>query len=71
MAINCIKTRKIFHEKEIIDLLNLNELLDRFSHNLSGGEKQRVAIGRALLSQPRLIMDEPLASLDQEKKMNY
>lgn len=61
--------RKIFHKKEIIDLLNLNELLDRFSHNLSGGEKQRVAIGRALLSQPRLIiMDEPLASLDQEKK---
>jgi molybdate transport system ATP-binding protein len=53
----------------IIDLLGLGELLGRRPANLSGGEKQRVAIGRALLAQPRLlVMDEPLASLDEARK---
>jgi molybdate transport system ATP-binding protein len=46
-------------------VLGIHTLLDRKPANLSGGEKQRVAIGRALLSQPRLLlMDEPLASID-------
>lgn len=50
---------------DVIDLLALSELLDRRIHQLSGGEKQRVALGRALLSGPRLLLlDEPLASLD-------
>lgn len=54
---------------EIIDLLGIADLLDRRPARLSGGEKQRVAIGRALLSSPRLLlMDEPLAALDQERK---
>jgi molybdate transport system ATP-binding protein len=54
---------------QIIDLLGLGALLHRRPTNLSGGEKQRVAIGRALLARPRLlVMDEPLASLDEARK---
>jgi molybdate transport system ATP-binding protein len=54
---------------EVVDLLGLGTLLERMPRTLSGGEKQRVAIGRALLSDPRLlIMDEPLANLDQARR---
>ena len=53
----------------VVELLGLKNLLDRRPGNLSGGEKQRVAIGRALLSQPSiLLLDEPLASLDAYRK---
>jgi molybdate transport system ATP-binding protein len=54
---------------EVCDLLGISALLDRRPGALSGGEKQRVAIGRALLSRPRmLLMDEPLAALDSARK---
>jgi molybdate transport system ATP-binding protein len=53
----------------VVELLGIGALLGRRPANLSGGEKQRVAIGRALLSRPRLlVMDEPLASLDEPRK---
>jgi molybdate transport system ATP-binding protein len=53
----------------VVDLLGIGHLLDRRPGLLSGGEKQRVAIGRALVASPKLIlMDEPLASLDDARK---
>lgn len=54
---------------KVIEMLGIGALLKRRPENLSGGEKQRVAIGRALLVQPRLLlMDEPLAALDEARK---
>ncbi len=54
---------------QVVDMLGIGHLLKRRPSKLSGGEKQRVAIGRALLMSPHLmLMDEPLASLDGERK---
>jgi molybdate transport system ATP-binding protein len=54
---------------QVLDLLGIAHLMDRRPGALSGGEKQRVAIGRALLTSPRvLLLDEPLASLDDSRK---
>ncbi len=53
----------------VIELLGIGHLLERPPALLSGGEKQRVAIGRALIASPKLmLMDEPLASLDEARK---
>lgn len=54
---------------ETIALLGIADLLDRWPRTLSGGEARRVAIGRALLSDPRfLLLDEPLSSLDRARR---
>jgi molybdate transport system ATP-binding protein len=53
----------------VVALLGIASMLERRPDSLSGGEKQRVAIGRALLARPRLVlMDEPLASLDEARR---
>jgi molybdate transport system ATP-binding protein len=62
--------RKASHAFEnTIALLGIGHLLERRPQALSGGEKQRVAIGRALLADPEILLfDEPLASLDAPRK---
>jgi molybdate transport system ATP-binding protein len=53
----------------LVDVLNLDVLLERGVNNLSGGEKQRVSLGRAVLANPRLLlMDEPMSALDDTLK---
>src|SRR6478672_8759572 len=64
------KTARTVAFAPIVETLGIGHLLKRKPTRLSGGEKQRVAMGRALLASPELLlMDEPLASLDIERKL--
>lgn len=61
--------KRRFQLEQVVELLELQPLIERHVTQLSGGEKQRVALGRAILYSPQLLLlDEPLAALDQRLK---
>lgn len=63
--------RQLYQQRvdELLDLLELNDLRSRTPVGLSGGEKQRVAIGRALAFRPKLLcLDEPLSAIDSNMR---
>lgn len=66
---------KKFFLNEIVEYFKINDLLKKYPHQISGGEKQRVAIARSILISPELILfDEPVNSLDDQIKeqiINY
>ena len=66
---NIAPEQRQFELTEVVQLLEIETLLERKANALSGGEKQRVALGRAILYSPSLLLlDEPLSSLDERLK---
>ena len=61
--------KKKINPKKIIKLLNIGKILDKYPHQISAGEAQRVSLARSLASQPDLLLlDEPLSNVDQSFK---
>lgn len=69
-----VKNRKLRRKKvlEALEKLGISELADRFPDQLSGGEKRKVSLARALLNNPSiLLVDEPITNLDQKSAEEY
>jgi molybdate transport system ATP-binding protein len=65
----CAEKNRSIDMESLVGVLRLENLLHRGVNNLSGGEKQRISLGRAVLANPRLLlMDEPLSALDDKLK---
>ncbi len=63
---NSVNIKKL---NDLIDIMGINRILNRYPKNLSGGEKQKAALIRAVLPEPRiLLLDEPLKNIDMETK---
>ena len=63
------QTNKKIESKEIIKILNIESILDKYPHQISAGESQRASLARSLISQPDLLLlDEPLSNVDQSFK---
>ena len=67
---NSARNKKL-NINDVIKFLHLDNILDKFPHQISSGEAQRASLARSLLSNPDLLLlDEPLSNIDQRKVLN-